>query len=263
VLAAFDDIATAGQAVANIIAAGIIPAGLELMDKITTGAVEPFVNAGYPLDAAAILLCESDGVDAEVTEEVARMTEVMRQSGATEVRVSQNEEERLRFWAGRKAAFPAAGRVSPDYYCMDGTIPKKALARVLNAITAWSAQYGLRCMNVFHAGDGNLHPLILYDANQPGELERTEQFGAEILKLSIEVGGTITGEHGVGVEKIDAMCLQFSTRELESFHAIKSAFDAQGLLNPGKAVPTLHRCAEYGRMHVHAGQDKFADIPRF
>jgi glycolate oxidase len=263
ILAAFDDIATAGQAVANIIAAGIIPAGLEMMDRITTRAVEPFVKAGYPLDAAAILLCESDGVDVEVAEEIAHMTDVMRQSGATEIRVSRDEAERLRFWAGRKSAFPAAGRISPDYYCMDGTIPKKALAQVLNAIGAWSKRYGLRCMNVFHAGDGNLHPLILYDANQPGELERTEQFGAEILRLSIEVGGTITGEHGVGVEKIDSMCVQFRAPELTLFHAIKSAFDEHGLLNPGKAVPTLHRCAEFGRMHVHAGAEKFPGLPRF
>ena len=263
ILAAFADIVAAGEAVANVIAAGIIPAGLEMMDKITTGAVEPFVNAGYPLDAAAILLCEADGVAAEVEEDIARMTEVLRASGATEIRVSRDEAERLRFWAGRKSAFPAAGRVSPDYYCMDGTIPKKSLARVLNRIAELSGSYGLRCMNVFHAGDGNLHPLILYDANKPGELERTERFGAEILKLSIEVGGTITGEHGVGVEKIDAMCEQFGTRELAAFHAIKAAFDAEAQLNPGKAVPTLHRCAEYGRMHVHAGQEKFADIPRY
>ncbi len=263
ILAAFDDVAKAGQAVANIIAAGIIPAGLEMMDKITTGAVEPFVNAGYPLDAAAILLCESDGNAAEVAEEIERMKAVMHASGATEVRVSGSEAERHRFWAGRKAAFPAAGRVSPDYYCMDGTIPKKALPRVLNAITELSAKYGLRCMNVFHAGDGNLHPLILYDANQPGELQRTEQFGAEILKLSIDVGGTITGEHGVGVEKIDAMCYQFTPLELTAFHGVKAAFDEHGLLNPGKAVPTLHRCAEFGRMHVHGGQEKFPDLPRF
>jgi glycolate oxidase len=263
ILAAFDDVGKAGQAVANIIAAGIIPAGLEMMDKITTGAVEPFVNAGYPLDAAAILLCESDGNDAEVLEEIERMKAVMHASGATEVRVSASEAERLRFWAGRKAAFPAAGRVSPDYYCMDGTIPKKALPRMLNAIAELSKKYGLRCMNVFHAGDGNLHPLILYDANMPGELERTEQFGAEILKLSIDVGGTITGEHGVGVEKINAMCDQFKPLELTMFHGIKAAFDEHALLNPGKAVPTLHRCAEYGRMHVHGGHDKFPDLPRF
>ena len=263
ILAAFDDIAKAGQAVAAIIAAGIIPAGLEMMDKITTGAVEPFVNAGYPLDAAAILLCESDGNAEEVAEEIARVKAVMAASGATEVRVSQSETERVKFWAGRKAAFPAAGRVSPDYYCMDGTIPKKALPRVLNEIAALSEEYGLRCMNVFHAGDGNLHPLILYDANRPGELERTEEFGARILKLSIDVGGTITGEHGVGVEKINAMCDQFGSNELEMFHAVKAAFDPYTLLNPGKAVPTLHRCAEFGRMHVHAGQEKFPDLPRF
>jgi glycolate oxidase len=263
VLAAFDDIVQAGHAVANIIGAGIIPAGLELMDRITTRAVEPFVNAGYPLDAAAILLCESDGNAAEVADEVARVEAVMAASGATEIRVSQSEAERVRFWAGRKAAFPAAGRVSPDYYCMDGTIPKKALPRVLNAIAELSNEYGLRCMNVFHAGDGNLHPLILYDANVPGELERTEAFGARILKLSIDVGGTITGEHGVGVEKIDMMCEQFRTPEMQAFHAVKRAFDPDELLNPGKAVPTLHRCAEFGRMHVHAGKEKFPDLPRF
>ncbi|MBX9812314.1 MAG: FAD-binding protein [Burkholderiales bacterium] len=263
ILAAFDDVTKAGQAVANIVAAGIIPAGLEMMDKITTAAVEPFVNAGYPLDAEAILLCESDGNDQEVTEEIERMKAVMQASGATEVRVSQSEQERYRFWAGRKAAFPAAGRVSPDYYCMDGTIPRKALPRVLNAIADLSQEYGLRCMNVFHAGDGNLHPLILYDANQPGELEKTEEFGARILKLSIEVGGTITGEHGVGVEKINSMCDQFRPLELETFHAVKHAFDEHALLNPGKAVPTLRRCVEFGHMHVRAGQEKFPDLPRF
>ncbi len=263
ILAAFDNITTAGLAVANIIAAGIIPAGLELMDQITTRAVEPFVNAGYPLDAAAILLCESDGNDAEVAEEIERMKAVMHASGATEVRVSTSEAERFRFWAGRKSAFPAAGRISPDYYCMDGTIPKKALPRMLDAIAALSEKYGLRCMNVFHAGDGNLHPLILYDANQPGELEKTEQFGMEILRLSIEVGGTITGEHGVGVEKIDAMCVQFTRLELAAFHGIKASFDEFALLTPGKAVPTLHRCAEFGRMHVHGGNEKFPDLARF
>ena len=263
VLAAFDDVTKAGLAVANIIAAGIIPAGLEMMDKITTGAVEPFVNAGYPLDAEAILLCESDGASEEVADEIERMKTVMQHSGATEVRVSQSEAERERFWAGRKAAFPAAGRVSPDYYCMDGTIPKRALPRVLKAIAELSLEYNLRCMNVFHAGDGNLHPLILYDANQPGELARTEEFGAKILKLSIDVGGTITGEHGVGVEKIDSMCDQFGAAELEMFHAVKHAFDDTGLLNPGKAVPALHRCAEMGRMHVHAGQVRFPELPRF
>jgi glycolate oxidase len=263
VLVAFDDVGKAGQAVANIIAAGMIPAGLEMMDRITTGAVEPFVNAGYPLDAEAILLCEADGNAEEVAEEIERMKAVMQASGASEIRVSQNEAERARFWAGRKSAFPAAGRVSPDYYCMDGTIPKKALPRVLNAIGELSKQYGLRCMNVFHAGDGNLHPLILYDANRPGELQKTEEFGAKILELSIEVGGTITGEHGVGVEKIDSMCVQFRAPELETFHGVKRAFDEHALLNPGKAVPTLNRCAELGRMHVHAGQEKFPDLPRF
>ncbi len=263
VLAAFDDVTKAGQAVANIIAAGIIPAGLEMMDKITTGAVEPFVKAGYPLDAEAILLCESDGNAEEVADEIARMKAVMQQSGATEVRVSQSEAERVTFWAGRKAAFPAAGRVSPDYYCMDGTIPKRALPRLLTAIADLSKEYGLRCMNVFHAGDGNLHPLILYDASKPGELARTEAFGAKILQLSIDVGGTITGEHGVGVEKIDAMCNQFRAPELAMFHAVKKAFDPDGLLNPGKAVPTLHRCAEMGRMHVHAGAVTHPDLPRY
>ncbi len=263
VLAAFDDVTKACNAVENIIAAGIIPAGLEMMDKITTGAVEPFVNAGYPLDAEAILLCEADGNAEEVAEEIERMKAVMQASGATEVRVSHSEAERYRFWAGRKAAFPAAGRVGPDYYCMDGTIPRKALARVLTAIADLSREYGLRCMNVFHAGDGNLHPLILYDANQPGELERTEEFGSKILKLCIEVGGTITGEHGVGVEKIDSMCVQFQPLELETFHAVKQAFDEHALLNPGKAVPTLRRCVEFGHMHVRAGQEKFPDIPRY
>ena len=262
-LAAFDDVTKAGNAVENIIAAGIIPAGLEMMDKITTGAVEPFVNAGYPLDAEAILLCESDGNEQEVAEEIERMKTVMEASGATEVRVSHSEAERYRFWAGRKAAFPAAGRISPDYYCMDGTIPRKALSRVLTAIGELSREYGLRCMNVFHAGDGNLHPLILYDANKPGELEKTEEFGAKILQLSIEVGGTITGEHGVGVEKINAMCAQFRPLELETFHAVKQAFDEHALLNPGKAVPTLRRCVEFGHMHVRAGQEKFPDLPRY
>jgi len=263
ILAAFNDIAQASQAVAAIIAAGIIPAGLELMDKLTIGAVEPFVNAGYPLDAAAVILCESDGMIAEVAEEIERMKTVFAASGAFEIRVSRDNAERARFWAGRKAAFGAAGRVSPDYYCMDGTIPKKALSQVLNAIAALSQQYGLRCMNVFHAGDGNLHPLILYDANQPGELELAENFGHDILRLSIEAGGTITGEHGVGVEKIDAMCEQFRSPELSMFHRIKAAFDPRALLNPGKAVPTLQRCAEFGRMHVHAGHEKFSGLPRF
>jgi glycolate oxidase len=263
VLAAFDSITAAGNAVADVIAAGIIPAGLEMMDKPATAAVEPFVNAGYPLDAEAILLCESDGTAAEVQAEIGRVSEILRLAGAYEVRVSRDEAERLRFWSGRKAAFPAVGRISPDYYCMDGTIPRKRLAEVLEGIAALGRKYGLRCANVFHAGDGNLHPLILYDANRPGELERCEAFGAEILELCVKAGGTITGEHGVGVEKIDQMCIQFPPKVLAAFHAVKAAFDPAGVLNPGKAVPTLHRCAEMGRMHVHAGQEKHPDLPRF
>jgi glycolate oxidase len=263
VLAAFSSILDASKAVAAVIAAGIVPAGLEMMDKFATAAVEPFVNAGYPLDAAAILLCESDGIAAEVEDEIARIAQVMRASGATEIRVSRDADERLRFWSGRKAAFPAVGRISPDYYCMDGTIPRKHLATVLGGIAALEKKYQLRCANVFHAGDGNLHPLILYDANVPGELERCEAFGAEILELCIKVGGTITGEHGVGVEKIDQMCSQFPSNVLAAFHGIKHAFDAAALLNPGKAVPTLARCAEFGRMHVHRGAEKFPHLPRF
>jgi len=263
VMAAFDDVHKAGNAVASVIGAGIIPAGMEMMDRITIHAVEEFLHAGYDLDAAAILLCESDGSAEEVADEIERIYAIMQQSGATKISASQNEAERLRFWAGRKAAFPAAGRVSPDYYCMDGTIPRKHLADVLDGIEKLSQEYGLRCMNVFHAGDGNLHPLILYDANQPGELERTEEFGGKILEMCIHAGGTITGEHGVGMEKINQMCTQFRTGELEMFHAVKAAFDPAGLLNPGKAVPTLHRCAELGAMHVHRGEEKFAELPRF
>ena len=263
VMAAFDDIRKAGDAVANVIGAGIIPAGMEMMDRITTGAVEEYVHAGYNLEAAAILLCESDGTVEEVADEVLRIGEIMRQSGAIEIKTSRDESERLRFWAGRKAAFPAAGRVSPDYYCMDGTIPRKSLAFVLTGIERLSSEYGLRCMNVFHAGDGNLHPLILYDANQPGELQKTEEFGAKILEMCIDVGGTITGEHGVGIEKINQMCSQFTRHELEMFHSVKAAFDPSGLLNPGKAIPTLRRCAEHGAMHVHRGEEKFPDLPRF
>lgn len=263
VMAAFDDIQKAGNAVANVIGAGIIPAGMEMMDKITIHAVEAFVHAGYNLDAAAVLLCESDGAAEEVADEIVRINAIMQQSGAIKISTSRNEAERLSFWAGRKAAFPAAGRVSPDYYCMDGTIPRKHLAEVLRGIENLSNEYGLRCMNVFHAGDGNLHPLILYDANQPGELEKTEEFGGKILEMCIRAGGTITGEHGVGMEKIDQMCSQFGTGELAIFHAVKAAFDAEGLLNPGKAVPTLHRCAELGAMHVHRGAEKFVDLPRF
>ena len=263
ILAAFDSVAKAGDAVAGIIAAGIIPAGLEMMDKPAIHAVEPFVHAGYPLDAEAILLCESDGTPEEVADETGRMFEVMQRSGATDIRVSRDEAERLKFWAGRKAAFPAVGRISPDYYCMDGSIPKKRLAVVLEGIQALEKKYGLRCANVFHAGDGNLHPLILFDANQPGELERTEAFGAEILELCVANGGTITGEHGVGIEKINQMCVQFKPKELAVFRAIKHVFDEHALLNPGKAVPTLHRCAEFGKMRVHHGELAHPDLPRF
>jgi glycolate oxidase len=263
VLAAFDDLATAGAAVAAIIGAGIVPAGLEMMDRLTISAVEPFVHAGYPQGAAAILLCEADGTPEEVAEEVAVVSRLMEQSGATLIDVSRDEEQRERFWSGRKAAFPAAGRISPDYYCIDGTIPRRALAAVLLRIGELSQEFGLPCMNVFHAGDGNLHPLILFDANRPGDGAKTQAFGAKILELCVEVGGTITGEHGVGVEKIGDMCMQFAPAELERFLGVKRAFDAEGLLNPGKAVPTLHRCAEMGRMHVHRGALPHPELPRF
>ncbi len=263
VMASFDDVARAGDAVAAIIAAGIVPAGLEMMDKPATAAVEPYVKAGYDLDAAAILLCEADGTPEEVAEEIARVTEVLTAAGARDIRVSQSEAERLRFWAGRKAAFPAVGRITPDYYCMDGTIPRKRLAEMLSAIAGMEKKYGLRCANVFHAGDGNLHPLIMYDAGKPGEWTRAEAFGAEILELSVALGGSITGEHGVGIEKINQMCVQYRTPELEAFRRIKAVFDETGLLNPGKAVPSLHRCAEYGRMHVHHGDVKFPELERF
>jgi glycolate oxidase len=263
IMASFDDVMKGGNAVANVIAAGIIPAGLEMMDKTSSRMVEPFVHAGYDTDAEAILLCESDGLPDEVDEEIERMAEVFRASGATALSVSQNEAERLKFWSGRKNAFPAAGRISPDYYCMDGTIPRKNLAQVLLAIAEMEKKYGLRCANVFHAGDGNLHPLILFDANMPGEFHRAEQFGAEILEFCVQVGGTVTGEHGVGIEKINSMCVQFSREELDAFLALKAAFDPAQLLNPDKAIPTLRRCAEYGRMHVRAGKLPFADLPRF
>ncbi|MBN9422527.1 MAG: FAD-binding oxidoreductase [Candidatus Accumulibacter sp. 66-26] len=274
VLASFDDVTKAGNAVADIIAAGIIPAGLEMMDKKATHAVEPYVNAGYDMNAEAILLCESDGTPEEVAEEIGRMKAVLEKSGASEIRVSQSEAERLLFWAGRKAAFPAVGRITPDYLCMDGTIPRKNLARMLIAINEMEARYGLRCANVFHAGDGNLHPLLMYDANQPGQLERATAFGAEILELSVELGGTITGEHGVGVEKINQMCAQFTPLELDAFHRLKAAFDPAGLFNPGKAIPTAARCREY-RQTGRPGQggalsgavpgtsSNFPDAPRF
>lgn len=263
VMAVFDDVRKAGNAVANVIEAGIIPAGMEMMDKLTTRAVEDFVHAGYDLEGAAILFCEADGMAAEVDAEVEKIQAIMQTSGAVRITLARDEAERQLFWAGRKAAFPAAGRVSPDYYCMDGTIPRKHLAQVLEQVEQLSEEFGLRCMNVFHAGDGNLHPLILYDANQPGEQEKAEAFGARILEICIAVGGSITGEHGVGIEKLDQMCLQFSDAERDRFHAVKAAFDPKKLLNPGKAIPELHRCAEFGAMHVHRGQIKFPDIPRF
>ncbi|MCG2585384.1 FAD-linked oxidase C-terminal domain-containing protein [Massilia sp. TS11] len=263
IMASFADVLTGAQAVASIIAAGIIPAGLEMMDATSARMVEPFVRAGYDLDAAAILLCEADGTPAEVEEEIARMSAVLEGAGATAIAVSRDEAERLRFWSGRKNAFPAAGRISPDYYCMDGTIPRKALGRVLGGIAEMEGRFGLRCANVFHAGDGNLHPLILFDANDPDQLHRAEAFGAAILALCVEVGGTITGEHGVGIEKIDSMCVQFTDAELSAFFSVKRGFDPAGLLNPDKAIPTLHRCAEFGKMHVRAGRLPFADLPRF
>ncbi len=263
VMASFDNVENAGEAVAAVIGAGIVPAALEMMDKLAIHAVEDFVQAGYDMDAAAILLCESDGTPEEVEEEVAKMEAVMKAAGATACRISLDEAERLKFWSGRKAAFPAVGRISPDYYCIDGSIPRGALAHVLRRTDELSVKYGLRCANVFHAGDGNLHPLILFDANKPGELEKTEAFSAELLELCIEVGGTITGEHGVGIEKINQMCSQFNDAEREAFFDVKRAFDPKMLLNPGKAIPSLHRCAEYGRMRVSGGQLPHADIPRF
>ena len=263
VMAAFDSVDAAGASVTAVIASGIIPAGLELLDKPAIDAVEKFIHTGYPKNAAAILLCELDGTQADVTAQIERVNQVFTEAGAIDQQVSRNEEERQRFWAGRKAAFPAMGRLSPDYYCMDGTIPRKHLSHVLNRISLMSEEYGLPICNVFHAGDGNLHPLILYDANKAGELERTEELGGKILELCVEVGGTITGEHGVGLEKINQMCVQFNAAELQQFHAIKSAFDADNLLNPGKAIPTLHRCAEFGAMHVHHGELPHPELERF
>ena len=263
ILAAFDDIEKAGAAVSGIIAAGLVPAGLEMMDRATIKAAEDFVHAGYPLEAEAILLCELDGTTEQVEQELQQAFELLKSMGAIQTSIAQTEQERQLMWAGRKAAFPAVGRLSPDYYCMDGTIPRRYLAKVLKGIASLSAKYGLAVANVFHAGDGNLHPLILYDANVPGELAKAEQFGGEILELSVAVGGTITGEHGVGVEKINHMCIQFSDQELTQFHAVKWAFDEKGLLNPGKAVPTLHRCAEFGAMHVHEGKLPHPELERF
>ncbi len=263
IMASFDDVRKAGDAVAAVIAAGIIPAGLEMMDKPMTAAVEDYVHAGYDLQAEAILLCESDGTPEEVAEEIERMSAVLQGSGATAIAVSRDEAERLKFWSGRKNAFPASGRISPDYMCMDSTIPRKRLADILLAIAEMEKKYALRCANVFHAGDGNLHPLIMFDANDPDQLHRAELFGADILETSVAMGGTVTGEHGVGVEKLNSMCVQFSAEENEQMFGVKRAFDPSGLLNPGKVIPTLHRCAEYGKMLVRAGKLSHPDLPRF
>ena len=263
IMASFDDLRKAGDAVAAVIAAGIIPAGLEMMDKPMTAAVEDFVHAGYDLTAEAILLCESDGTVEEVEEEIGRMSAVLTRCGATAIAVSQNEAERLKFWSGRKNAFPASGRMSPDYMCMDSTIPRKRLADILLAIAEMEKKYQLRCANVFHAGDGNLHPLILFDANDADQLHRCELFGAEILETSVAMGGTVTGEHGVGVEKLNSMCVQFSAEENEQMFGVKRAFDSRALLNPGKVIPTLNRCAEYGKMLVRGGKISHPDLPRF
>ena len=263
IMASFDDIRKAGDAVAAIIAAGIIPAGLEMLDKPMTAAVEDFVHAGYDLDAEALLLCESDGTPEEVAEQIERMLEVLAGCGAMRMEVSKDEAQRLKFWSGRKNAFPATGRISPDYMCMDSTIPRKRLADILLAIQQMETKYQLRCCNVFHAGDGNLHPLILFDANDPDQLHRAELFGADILETSVEMGGTVTGEHGVGIEKLSSMCVQFSPEEREQMLALKRAFDPQGTLNPGKVIPTLARCAEYGKMHVKRGLLPFPELERF
>ncbi|MGN6315255.1 glycolate oxidase subunit GlcD [Trinickia sp.] len=262
-MASFDDVEKAGHAVAGIIGAGIIPGGLEMMDNLAIRAAEDFIHAGYPVDAQAILLCELDGVESDVDEDIARVRALLAQAGCSEVRVADDEAQRLRFWAGRKNAFPAVGRISPDYYCMDGTIPRRQLAHVLRGIAALGEEYGLQVANVFHAGDGNMHPLILFDANRPGELDRAEALGGKILELCVEVGGSITGEHGVGREKINQMCVQFTPDEIAFFHSVKAAFDPSGLLNPGKNIPTLHRCAEFGAMHIHHGQLSFPHLERF
>lgn len=262
-MASFDDLRKAGDAVAGLIAAGIIPAGLEMMDKPMTIAAEAFVHAGYDCEAAAILLCESDGTPEEVAEEIEHMSSVLQRCGATALALSRDEAERLRFWSGRKNAFPASGRISPDYYCMDGTIPRKRIADMLLAIKDMERRFDLRCVNVFHAGDGNLHPLILFDANQADQMHRAELFGAKILETCVEMGGSITGEHGVGVEKINSMCVQFSTEEREQFLALRRAFDPGERLNPGKNIPSHARCAEYGKMHVRGGRLPFPELPRF
>ena len=263
ILASFDEVRKAGDAVAALIGAGIIPAGLEMMDGPMTACVDAYVHAGYDLEAKAILICESDGTPEEVEEEIGRMVAVMKEAGATRFDISRDEAERLKFWSGRMNAFPASGRMSPDYMCMDSTIPRNKLGDILVRIAEMEVTYGLRCCNVFHAGDGNLHPLIMYDANDPDQLHRCEQFGADILETSVALGGTVTGEHGVGVEKLSSMCVQFSPAEREQMSSLKRAFDPAGLLNPGKVIPTLHRCAEYGKMHVRKGLLPFPDLPRF
>jgi len=262
-LLGFESSEVAGDCVAAVIAAGIIPGGMEMMDRPAIHAAEDFVQAGYPRDVEALLIVELDGPEAEVDHLIGRCSEIARSKGAVYERVSQDEAERAAFWAGRKAAFPAVGRISPDYYCMDGTIPRHRLPEVLRRMRELSEHYGLRCANVFHAGDGNLHPLILYDANQPGELEKAEDFGADILKLCVEVGGVLTGEHGVGVEKRDLMPSMFTELDLKQQQRVKCAFDPEQLLNPGKVFPQLHRCAELGRMHIHRGKLPFPDLPRF
>ena len=263
IMGVFDSVQSAGDSVADIIGDGIIPGGIEMMDNLAIRAAEDFVKAGYPTEASAILLCELDGISTEVDDQIERVKKLFDQNGAVESRVARDEHERALFWSGRKAAFPAVGRISPDYYCIDGTIPRKSLGQVLTEINRLSGQYQLPVANVFHAGDGNLHPLILYDANQPGELEKTEKLGSEILRLCITVGGTITGEHGVGVEKIGEMCIQFNDQEREQFHCVRECFDQARLLNPGKAIPTLARCAEHNAMHVHAGELPFPELDRF
>ncbi len=263
IMASFDDVRKAGDAVASIIAEGIIPAGLEMLDKPMTAAVEDYVHAGYDLEAEAILLCESDGTPEEVAEEIGRMEAVLQRCGATRIEVSRDEAQRLKFWSGRKNAFPASGRISPDYMCMDSTIPRKRLADILIAIAEMEKKYGLKCCNVFHAGDGNLHPLILFDANDPDQLHRCELFGADILETSVAMGGTVTGEHGVGVEKLNSMCVQFTPDERAQMEGVKRAFDPAGTLNPGKVIPTLQRCAEYGKMHVKKGLLPFPELERF
>lgn len=262
-MASFDDVEKAGRAVGDIIAAGIIPGGLEMMDNLAIRAAEDFIRAGYPVEAEAILLCELDGVEADVDDDCETVRRVLEKAGASEISLARDEAERAKFWAGRKNAFPAVGRMSPDYYCMDGTIPRRELPRVLNGIAALSAASGLRVANVFHAGDGNMHPLILFDANRPGELELAEEVGGKILELCVEVGGSITGEHGVGREKINQMCAQFQPDEITVFHALKAAFDPTRLLNPGKNIPTLARCAEFGAMHVHNNELSHPELPRF